>query len=123
MALWPGHDDRNPSLSIDVADDGTILLKCFAGCEQGHVLELVSATVGLDPRELFVPKDGTRQSNDHGPLASGNGTTPRPPAPWPGVTLAQYAAAKKLDATRLRGLGCLRYLLHWQAGRPHQLPR
>jgi hypothetical protein len=105
MALCPGHDDRNPSLSIDVADDGTILLKCFAGCEQGHVLQRVSTTAGLDPREFFGPKDGVRQNNGHGPLASDNGATSRPPAPWPGLTLAQYAAAKQLDPTRLREWG------------------
>jgi len=31
MALCPAHDDRNPSLSIQLADD-RILIHCFAGC-------------------------------------------------------------------------------------------
>jgi hypothetical protein len=112
VALCPGHDDHTPSLSIDVADDGTILFKCFAGCEQGHLIERVSATVGIDLRELFPPKDTVLHSNGHRPSASGTGTTPRPPAPWPGLTVAQYAAAKQLNPTWLGtcGLADVRYV-------------
>jgi len=35
----PAHDDRNPSLSIDLGDNDTPLLKCFAGCSQEAVLD------------------------------------------------------------------------------------
>lgn len=39
MACCPAHDDRTPSLSIDDGDDGRILVRCMAGCDQGAVIE------------------------------------------------------------------------------------
>ena len=39
IARCPGHDDRKPSLSICEADDGKVLIKCFAGCEQAQVID------------------------------------------------------------------------------------
>ncbi len=38
MGHCPAHDDRNPSLSIDVADD-RVLVKCWSGCAQGDVID------------------------------------------------------------------------------------
>lgn len=38
MARCPAHDDRTPSLSVNETDDGTVLLKCFAGCSQDEVM-------------------------------------------------------------------------------------
>jgi putative DNA primase/helicase len=38
-AKCPGHDDRSPSLSISDAGDGTVLVKCHAGCTQDVVLD------------------------------------------------------------------------------------
>jgi putative DNA primase/helicase len=38
MACCPAHDDREPSLSICDADDGTILVHCHAGCAQERVI-------------------------------------------------------------------------------------
>ena len=49
IALCPAHDDRNPSLSVREAGDGTILLRCHAGCS---ALEVVQA-VGLELSDLF----------------------------------------------------------------------
>jgi putative DNA primase/helicase len=37
-ACCPAHDDRNPSLSIGEARDGTVLLHCHAGCSQDEVI-------------------------------------------------------------------------------------
>jgi hypothetical protein len=39
-APCPSHDDRNPSLSIDEADDGSgrILLHCHAGCKVEDIM-------------------------------------------------------------------------------------
>ena len=37
MACCPGHDDHDPSLSVSEAQDGTLLVKCHAGCDQGTV--------------------------------------------------------------------------------------
>jgi len=49
MARCPAHDDRSPSLSIRETNDGTILLKCFAGCGAADVV----AAVGLTLADLF----------------------------------------------------------------------
>ena len=38
MARCPSHDDQKPSLSIRDADDGKVLLRCHAGCEQEQVI-------------------------------------------------------------------------------------
>jgi len=38
MARCPTHDDREPSLSIRDADDGKVLVRCHAGCDQQHVI-------------------------------------------------------------------------------------
>ena len=37
MARCPAHDDRKPSLSIRDADDGKVLVRCHAGCDQARV--------------------------------------------------------------------------------------
>ena len=36
-ACCPAHDDKSPSLRIDIADDGRILVHCFAGCSVDEV--------------------------------------------------------------------------------------
>ncbi len=38
IACCPAHPDKNPSLAIVDSDNG-VLVKCFAGCEQGAVIE------------------------------------------------------------------------------------
>jgi len=38
MARCPAHDDRKPSLSIRDGDDGRVLVRCHAGCEQERVI-------------------------------------------------------------------------------------
>jgi putative DNA primase/helicase len=39
MARCPAHDDREPSLSIRDSDDGKVLVRCHAGCNQVRVVE------------------------------------------------------------------------------------
>lgn len=35
LAFCPAHDDRNtPNLRVREAEDGRVLLRCFAGCGQ-----------------------------------------------------------------------------------------
>jgi hypothetical protein len=48
IACCPAHSDKNPSLAIR-DDNGTVLLKCFAGCS---AFEIVSA-VGMQLHDLF----------------------------------------------------------------------
>jgi len=38
MARCPAHHDQTPSLSIREADDGKVLLRCHAGCDQEQVI-------------------------------------------------------------------------------------
>jgi hypothetical protein len=38
MALCPHHNDRRPSLSIGVRDNGKLLINCLAGCATEDVL-------------------------------------------------------------------------------------
>jgi len=49
IAKCPAHDDRSPSLSIGVGDDGRVLIHCFAGCSP---VSIVNA-VGLELSQLY----------------------------------------------------------------------
>lgn len=49
QALCPAHDDKTPSLTITECSDGTVLIKCWAGC---HANEIVKA-LGLELKDLF----------------------------------------------------------------------
>lgn len=55
-ACCPSHKDKSPSLAIRLADDGRVLIHCFAGCA---VDEIVGA-IGFDLSDLF-PDDEKRQ--------------------------------------------------------------
>lgn len=59
IAKCPSHADRRPSLTIRELPDGTILLKCWAGCGASDVM----AAAGLGLADLF-PKP----LPDRGPL-------------------------------------------------------
>lgn len=52
LASCSAHDDRHPSLSIRETGDGTVLVKCWAGCT---AYEIISA-VGLELSDLFPPR-------------------------------------------------------------------
>ncbi len=55
-ARCPGHDDKNPSLSI-TERDGKLLVKCFAGCDQSAVWDALRGMglVGQGDRLKPVP--------------------------------------------------------------------
>jgi DNA primase len=53
-ALCPAHNDRSPSLSISETVDGTMLLKCHAGCETPDVVQVL----GLEMQDLFPDDAG-----------------------------------------------------------------
>jgi hypothetical protein len=38
VARCPAHDDREPSLSISDSDNGKVLVRCHAGCDQVQVI-------------------------------------------------------------------------------------
>ena len=41
MARCPVHDDRKPSLSLRHGEDGKVLVRCHAGCEQAQVIAVL----------------------------------------------------------------------------------
>src|SRR5205085_10015569 len=49
MVLCPAHEDGTPSLSVSIARDGKVLLKCHAGC----TYQAIVAAAALTPAELF----------------------------------------------------------------------
>lgn len=49
LACCPAHEDRSPSLAIRVAEDGRLLVHCFAGCGAADVI----SAVGLEFGDLF----------------------------------------------------------------------
>ena len=60
-ARCPAHDDRSPSLSLSIAEDGRTLVKCHAGCSQDAVIGALAALKlwgGDTPSNLrpFAPK-------------------------------------------------------------------
>lgn len=57
-AKCPAHEDRTASLSITAADDGRVLLHCFAGCGAGDVV----AACGLSIADLFVKRPAADMS-------------------------------------------------------------
>lgn len=48
IARCPGHDDRKPSLSLTSTDEGRLLVRCHAGCDQQRVVAALRAK-GLWP--------------------------------------------------------------------------
>jgi putative DNA primase/helicase len=49
-ALCPAHDDKKPSLSVGLGEDGKVLLHCHAGCD---VKDIVAA-IGMTEADLFT---------------------------------------------------------------------
>lgn len=55
MARCPAHGDVNPSLHVNLGDDGRILLKCFSGC----TAEEVCHAIGLELKDI-MPDNGRK---------------------------------------------------------------
>ncbi len=56
VSKCPAHEDRRPSLSVRETSDGTLLIKCWAGCSAADVI----AGVGLSLADLFPNKPENR---------------------------------------------------------------
>ncbi len=110
LALCPGHNDHEPSLSI-TESDGKILVKCFAGCELTDILK----PLGLEPKDLFPNSSkgmggyttiGKACEPVNPPLKhSQKGLTPPLLTSVNGVNLDTLAKAKRIPADYLKGLG------------------
>src|SRR5215218_1055458 len=112
MCFCPAHDDHNnPSLSIK-ADNGRLLLHCFAGCQPEDVV----SEMGLEMKDLFVEGGGGCSIPPSTPArlhAQGrkvheqaeNGRASDDARSEHGCTLEDYSEGKKLPKDFLRGLG------------------
>lgn len=108
-----GNGDRNPSVSVKVANDGRALVKCQAGCETESVL----AGWGLTMSDLFEKSENVHTFRRSSTGGAGSSTpsktrsTDQHPeeAPDPGVTLATYAKYTKLPTEFLKSLGLKEY--------------
>src|SRR3712207_6040253 len=112
MCFCPAHDDRNnPSLSIK-AENGTLLLHCFAGCQPEDIV----SEMGLDMKDLFAeggggssipPRTPARlHAQDGKAHTNGQDGRARYDARFGhGCTLGDYSEEKKLSEDFLRGLG------------------
>src|SRR5215213_3297334 len=112
MSFCPAHDDSSsPSLSLK-AENGRLLLHCFAGCQPEDIL----SKIGLGMKDLFSEGGGgssippctparlhaqseNPHTNGQNERASGNARHEH------GCTLKEYSEMKKLPESFLRGLG------------------
>ncbi len=60
LARCPAHEDKQPSLSIRLGDNGKILVHCHAGC----TAEAIVKAVGLELTDLF-PEEPKRNGRRH----------------------------------------------------------
>ena len=97
-AKCPAHDDRHPSLSIGLGDDGRVLVNCFNGCTPEEVV----GALGLRMADLFESRsDGSRPSSGQaGDKVTGNQSDVRI-----GLDMATLASAKRLPVEVLRDWG------------------
>jgi hypothetical protein len=105
-AFCPAHDDRRGrSLSVSSGDDGRVLVHCFVGCAPQDIV----AALGLTMADLFPQSEASIRPGSGGWKQRGEGDHFSPSttatAQHAGLTLDQYAAAKKLDPGRLRAFG------------------
>ena len=49
VLLCPSHDDTKPSFTISQKADGTILMKCFAGCN----IHEICRSINIEVKDLF----------------------------------------------------------------------
>ena len=102
MARCPGHDDHDPSLSVSEGQDGKLLVRCHAGCDQGAVW------AALQDRELV------ERTEDQQPAPRRRRRRPQPapePSPNQDHALEIWCAARAAAGTPvedyLRGRGII----------------
>ena len=67
-ARCPAHDDKHPSLTVKETDDGTLLVRCWAGCPVSDIV----AAAGMELADLFPDRP-----EDRAPLRRGERWVPR----------------------------------------------
>jgi type II secretory pathway predicted ATPase ExeA len=68
MARCPAHNDREPSLSIRQAEDGTVLVRCHAGCEQARVITALRSLAANGPFTTSRSASTTKIADSVAPL-------------------------------------------------------
>lgn len=107
------HEDRNPSLSVDTGDDGSLLLFCHGGCETEDVLDAIGLTWAdlqppAEPLAAYVPVTGRTAWTADELLST---TLPEPRWAVPGLLpagLSVLAGAPKIGKSWLLLDICLR---------------
>ncbi len=84
--VCPAHEDHDPSLHVEEADDGRVLMVCRAGCSQPEVLAALERR-GLKPRDLFADNAGGSVV----PIRNGGSKASRAPARGNERLAASYA--------------------------------
>ncbi len=65
MACCPAHEDKNPSMKIDIKND-KILIKCWTGCSVEDIL----GAVGMDFSDILPDKPLYHRSSGTTPMLS-----------------------------------------------------
>jgi len=91
MARCPAHEDAKPSLSIGATDEGRILLRCFAGCELGAIVEALR----IEVRDLFAEPVAPST------LAAAGSVVPAAQLPAVATWLREARALPDAEVTRL----------------------
>src|SRR3712207_2272947 len=112
VCFCPAHDDRNnASLSVK-AENGKLLLHCFAGCQPEDIV----SEIGLEMKDLFVEGGGGSSIPPCTPARlhargekvhehAGNGRASADARSDHGCTLKEYSEGKKLPQDFLRSVG------------------
>ena len=77
-ARCPAHDDHRPSVSIKESEDGTVLLKCHAGCPTDRLL----AAMGLRLADLFPSVSSGPPRRRQSPMMTGYPTADAAVEAW-----------------------------------------
>jgi putative DNA primase/helicase len=107
MARCPAHDDRTPSLSICDADNGKVLVRCHAGCEQAQVIAALRARglwsandryqskiIGPQSRRFLEQRDGEGADRSTAALKIW-----QPAAPATNTVVTTYLRSRGIDIT------------------------
>jgi hypothetical protein len=103
IACCPAHDDREPSLSIRDADDGKVLVRCHAGCDQKRVIATLRSR-GLwtenGPRQFSRPAAGfvleRQRDQDDAKRKEGALAIWQSAMPADGTLVETYLAARRI---------------------------
>jgi hypothetical protein len=55
--LCPAHDDRNPSLSLSLSEDGVLLVHCYAGCSFPDIMSVLRKRGLLEKSDFLQRRD------------------------------------------------------------------